>query len=177
MAGGIQKGRIAYDKDSKKLDHFLKKVSYELEPEMAKLGYRRDLKVSKRDLEVIGSSVACQPDGGLWYRDGILVAAFEGKKQNKEGNAIERWCKNRDICFTINKDVRYVTFGLGSGFMEGEYCYRFARSMLNFERRYRGYEYEKKFNRIYSSGLSWYIDENDFSEEQIREVMYKSLTE
>ena len=129
--GGIQKGTVATDTVAKKLDTQCKtlKESIIVPGLIVQRKIRQD--------QIPGGIGACDPDGGAWFKDGKLVAVFEGKKQGKKGNAIERWFKNnfvcRDITFSfscsitfyfvcraINPDVCYVTFCVGEGAGDGE---------------------------------------------------------
>jgi hypothetical protein len=112
--GGIKKGETAYDEISKAQDKFIKKASNELSIKYKQFSFKRKLDQS----EIPGGIGACEPDGGLFYINNKLVVVFEMKKQNNEGNAIERWFKNNYICRKINPDVSYVTFACGGGTVE-----------------------------------------------------------
>ena len=112
--GGIQKGTVATDTVAKKLDIQCKTLKETIEVE----GLTMQKKIRQDQIPTgIG---ACEPDGGAWFKDGKLVAVFEGKKQGKKGNAIERWFKNNFVCRAINPDVCYVTFCVGEGAGDGE---------------------------------------------------------
>ena len=115
MAGGIQLGMVATDKESAKMDFQCKsnveRVFSYFKDSYPKLSYSIKLQQN----QIPGGAGACAPDGALWFYDGILIAAFEGKKQQDRGNAIERWYKNNFICRLINPQVSYVTFACGDG--------------------------------------------------------------
>lgn len=119
MAGGIQPGTVATDKHAKKLDQQLKdsaqKIKFYFEGN-DRIVHQRKL----RQEQIPGGKGACEPDGGVWFIDGELVAVFEAKKQNVKGNAIERWFKNNTIVNKINPSSSYVTFAVGAGAQEDE---------------------------------------------------------
>ena len=111
--GGIQKGTVATDARARKLDNYCK----ELRESVFANFKSEDLTVQKKlnQDQIPGGIGACEPDGGAWFYKGILIAVFEGKKQQNRGNAIERWFKNNFICRSINPQVSYVTFATGEG--------------------------------------------------------------
>jgi hypothetical protein len=112
--GGIQKGTVATDTVAKKLDTQCKT----LKESIIVPGLIVQRKIWQD--QIPGGIGACDPDGGAWFKDGKLVAVFEGKKQGKKGNAIDRWFKNNFVCRAINPDVCYVTFCVGEGAGDGE---------------------------------------------------------
>ena len=81
MAGGIQPGMVAMDDHARKLDTSLKNISRSLVNEMRQLGYEYKSKLEQNQERLIG----CEPDGGLWFKDGKLIAVFEAKKQGAGG--------------------------------------------------------------------------------------------
>ena len=111
--GGIQKGTVATDARARKLDNYCK----ELRESVFANFKSEELTVQKKlnQNQIPGGIGACEPDGGAWFYKGILIAVFEGKKQQNRGNAIERWFKNNFICRSINPQVSYVTFATGEG--------------------------------------------------------------
>lgn len=115
MKGGIQKNTTAYDADSKELDKLCRKarnfVKIELALKYPKLKFYPKLKKE----QIPGNTGGCCPDGGVWFYDEKLILTFEGKKQQNNGNAVERWFKNNYICRKINPNVSYLTFASGSG--------------------------------------------------------------
>ena len=112
---GLQKGHNgAMDTAAKTIDSNLRIIRDDL---LKELSIDKRLSMKKR----IGNEFTktpCQPDGGAWYYDDVLIAVFEAKKQGDIGNAIERWYKNEYVCRKINKDVSYVTFCCGEGAYE-----------------------------------------------------------
>ena len=122
--GGIQKGTVATDARARKLDeqckHQKESVFAELKQKYPELTVQK--KLTKE--QIPGGIGACEPDGGAWFYNGVLIAVFEGKKQQDAGNAIERWFKNNFICRLINPNVSYVTFCTGEG------AYRFWDKLL-----------------------------------------------
>ena len=115
MNGGIQKNTTAYDLESKNLDKICKQARRCTEIDLS-IKYPKLKCFPKLKQEQIPGNVgACSPDGGLWFYDEKLILAFEGKKQQNKGNAIERWFKNNYICRKINPNISYLTFASGSG--------------------------------------------------------------
>ena len=113
--GGIQKGTCATDAAAKKLDEQCKTLKEKLALEFPNLTMQRKLTQD----QIPGGIGACEPDGGVWLKDGKVVAVFEAKKQGTGGNAIERWFKNQFICRALNPEVSYVTFCSGEGAARG----------------------------------------------------------
>lgn len=165
MAGGIQPGMVATDEHAKKLDKSLKDISKSLVREMSNLGFEYKTKMKRKDIILIGF----EPDGGLWFKGKKPIAVFEAKKQNRGGNAIERWSKNYHLAKYLNKEIVYVTFGVGGGFAEGEYCHRFAQTMMNTE------GCGKTFNTLYTKGQSWFVNVDGFEDSFIKDIMRKAI--
>jgi hypothetical protein len=170
MAGGIQPGMVAMDEHAKKLDKSLHNIALSLIDEMSKLGFTHKSKLPRTKLIQIG----CEPDGGLWFYDGKLVAVFEAKKQNGGGNAIERWQKNYGIVSSNNVDARYVTFGIGGGFAENQYCYRYAVTQLNIQ-KIPGYKTNNAMNVLHPKGQSWFTNPDGFDDQYIRDIMRAAI--
>lgn len=166
--GGIKNGTVATDEYAKFLDAAMKEVQGELAQELKNAGIECKKKLDKGFLVEQGILVGCEPDGGLWFKDGKLIAAFEGKKQGKGGNAIERWEKNYNLCKSINEDVKYVTFGVREGFEEDGYPYKYAKTMLNREK--------KDLNTLYDAGQSWFVNPKGYTKAEIKSIMKQALT-
>lgn len=112
MNGGLQKGHKGVsDRAAKTIDSNLKSIRDELFRELKSI---KGLDMKKR-VPKIDTKTPCEPDGGAWFYNGKLVAAFEAKKQQDSGNAIERWYKNERRCRKLNPDMSYVTFCRGTG--------------------------------------------------------------
>ena len=122
--GGIQKGTVATDARARKLDEQCKHLKYDVFSELKKIYPQLTMQKKLRKDQIPGGIGACEPDGAAWFFNDVLIAVFEGKKQQDAGNAIERWFKNNYICRKINPDVSYVTFCTGEG------AYRFWDKML-----------------------------------------------
>jgi len=152
--GGIQKGTVATDAVAKKLDIQCKTLKETIEVEG--LTVQRKL----RQDQIPGGIGGCEPDGGAWFKDGKLVAVFEGKKQGKGGNAIERWFKNNYICRAINPNVCYVTFCVGEGAGDGEVL----QKTLNIAHR-------DGINKFIPNRNSVFFSVDGFSDEFISGVM------
>lgn len=115
MAGGIQPGTVATDANARKLDEQCKNLKDEVFTILKTLYPELTLQRKLSKDQIPGGIGACEPDGGAWFYKGVLIAVFEGKKQQDAGNAIERWFKNNYICKMINPNVSYVTFCTGEG--------------------------------------------------------------
>jgi len=118
--GGIQTGTTAFDNESLELDKYVRKASIDLEKEFGGLERISRMNEENKMLLVGDDCFGFSPDGGAWFKNGNMVAVFEAKKQNKDGNAYERWWDNAVTAKYINKDVIYVTFCSGKGAAPGE---------------------------------------------------------
>lgn len=116
--GGIQKGTVAWDNESRLVDTYLK----ECRKEITIVGLESFSRLTKTmKIDLVGENCfGFAPDGGAWFKDGKLVAVFEAKKQGTHGNAYERWWDNAITAKYINADVTYVTFCVGAGAGPGE---------------------------------------------------------
>lgn len=113
--GGIQTGTVATDARARQLDEQCKHIKQNVFEQLQKVYPKLTLQKKLTKDQIPGGKGACEPDGGAWFYDGVLIAVFEGKKQQDRGNAIERWFKNNYICRKINPNVSYVTFCTGEG--------------------------------------------------------------
>ena len=174
--GGIQKGTMAWDKDSLALDNLVGTIAKELskDPDVIKAGYVYQYKL-KQDQMPCGVG-ACKPDGGVWFNDGKLVAAFEAKKQNDAGNAEERWYDNATLLREINPHINYVTFASGSaayfhgrGKRNGAFGKAFARRVWNKETD------EFEFNQYREGKDTIYLSVEGYTESEVRSIMRKAL--
>jgi len=163
MAGGIQPGTVATDKYAKKLDKQLKNTAQELKSYYAD----NDRVVHQKKLlkdQIPGGKGACEPDGGVWFVDGRLVAVFEAKKQNLRGNAIERWFKNNTIVRAINSNASYVTFASGSGAQEDEVIGKTLNVVhLN------------GFNKLIVGDNSTFLKPSGFTTKFIKDIMIETI--
>ena len=119
--GGIQPGTTAFDEQSKAMDDNAKlacEIAFQLQ--YPGLTFQKKLDQS----QIPGGIGSCAPDGGVWFYNGKLIAAFESKKQGSKGNAIERWFKNNFIIKAINPAATYVTFASGEGVVAGNPIHR-----------------------------------------------------
>lgn len=113
--GGIQTGTVATDARARKLDEQCKYTRNTVLPIISAIYPGVTMQKKLTSAQIPGGKGACVPDGGLWFYKSKLIAAFEGKKQQDRGNAIERWFKNNYICREINPFISYVTFCTGEG--------------------------------------------------------------
>ena len=159
--GGIQKGTCATDAEAKKLDEQCKTLKDRLAEEFPNLTLQRKL---TKD-QIPGNIGACEPDGGVWLRDGKVVAVFEAKKQGAGGNAIERWFKNNFICRMINPEVCYVTFCSGEGAKKDHVL----EKTLNIA-------HLDGFNKFVPNKNSCYLSPQGFSSDRIESIMREVLS-
>lgn len=163
--GGIQKGTIATDAAALRLDKQCKYIRDVLAAELSsEYGSRL---VLKKTLKGTSDRCGCSPDGGLWYYDGVLIAAFEGKKQGSGGNAIERWYKNQYICRTItNPKVSYTTFAIGSGATTST---PIGRTLV--------WAHEVGFNVSNTFGNSCYMKPEGFTDAEVYSIMRSTIVD
>jgi len=164
--GGIQKGTVATDARARKLDeqckHQKDSVFAELKQQYPKLTLQKKL----TKVQIPGGKGACEPDGGAWFYNGVLIAVFEGKKQQDAGNAIERWYKNMYLCRKINPEVSYVTFCRGEGA-----CKEGAIGKLLDVAHLLG------FNQYNAGDNSCWLSKDGFTEDFIEETMKSIILE
>ena len=163
--GGIQPGMVAADAAARKLDGQVKKISEAVGKKLASRGFLRVRKLSQEDIP--GGIGSCEPDGGIWYYNGVPIAAFEGKKQDLRGNAIERWFKNEYVLRKINPDISYVTFGTGNGA-------DLSRKNNVFERTLN-IAHPEGFDRVVLNGNSCFLSPDGFSPEFMESIMLEVL--
>lgn len=162
---GIQKGTCATDALARSLDDGCKtcvaSVLSELQERFGDdVTFEKKLKAS----EIPGGIGACQPDGGLWYYKGKLIAAFEAKKQGDGGNAIERWFKNNYICRLLAPNISYVTFAAGPG-----------ASRTGVIQKTLNVAHLEGVNKLNVGGNSLFLCVEGFTPEQIRDTMLETL--
>tara|TARA_B110000902_G_C13906696_1_gene436596 strand:+ start:43 stop:591 length:549 start_codon:yes stop_codon:yes gene_type:complete len=161
------KGSLANTKASKKLDSMMKKARAQLKEEFSgvfevrvKLYFNAWVKYFLLKPKKIG----CEPDGGLWYLKGILVAVFEGKHQGPRGNADERWWKNISVVnhiFKYYKNLKgiYYTFSTGLA-CKGKWLDNAELSSI-----------------IFPADVRWNLKQESFTYEEILEGMRNTLNE
>lgn len=162
--GGIQNGTVATDARARKLDNYCK----ELRESVFANFKSEDLTVQKKlnQTQIPGGIGACEPDGGAWFYKGILIAVFEGKKQQNRGNAIERWFKNNFICRSINPQVSYVTFATGGGAKaNGTIGKALNIAHLN------------GFNKYVPGGNSCFMNTDTIDKEEMNGIMHEVILE
>lgn len=162
---GIPKGVCATDKHARELDDGCKSCAQEVFASLTvKYGNSLTFKKKLDKSEIPGNVGACQPDGGLWYFENKLIAAFEAKKQGNGGNAIERWFKNNFICRMIAPKVSYVTFGIGPGACENGVIPKcLAVAHLN------------GLNELHPEANSLFLSKNGFTGDQIKAIMIQTI--
>jgi hypothetical protein len=160
--GGIQKGTVAADAEAIKLDNQCKDIRYKVLEKYKDYGIT--LKTQLKAEDIPNGGKGCNPDGGLFYLNEKLIAVFEGKKQGKGGNAIERWPCNKDKVRAINENVSYVTFCVGPG----------ASPNGVMENTLKLY-HPDGFNKFVPEKNSSYFSVDGFSDEFIEEKMCEVL--
>ena len=166
MAGGIQPGTVATDVNARKLDEQCKNLKDEVFIVLKTLYPELTLQRKLSKDQIPGGIGACEPDGGAWFYKGVLIAVFEGKKQQDAGNAIERWFKNNYICKMINPNVSYVTFCTG----EGAYDTGVIGKALNIA-------HLNGFNEYYPGMNSAFMSIDPFTREFINATMIEVIGE
>ena len=166
MAGGIQPGTVATDAKARKLDNQCKKVKDAVFAKLSEMYPELTLQRKLSKDQIPGGVGACEPDGGAWFYKGVLIAVFEGKKQQDAGNAIERWFKNNYICKMINPNVSYVTFCIG----EGAHDTGVIGKALNIA-------HLNGFNEYFAGMNSAFMSIDGFTHESISDTMIEVLTE
>ena len=162
--GGIQNGTVATDARARKMDNYCK----ELRESVFANFKSEDLTVQKKlnQTQIPGGIGACEPDGGAWFYKGILIAVFEGKKQQNRGNAIERWFKNNFICRSINPQVSYVTFATG----EGAKANGTIGKALNIA-------HLNGFNKYVPGGNSCFMNTDTIDKDEMNGIMHEVILE
>ena len=166
MAGGIQPGTVATDANARKLDEQCKNLKDEVYLVLKTLYPELTLQRKLSKDQIPGGIGACEPDGGAWFYKGVLIAVFEGKKQQDAGNAIERWFKNNYICKMINPNVSYVTFCTG----EGAYDTGVIGKALNIA-------HLNGFNEYFAGMNSAFMSIEPFTREFINATMIEVISE
>lgn len=166
MPRGIQPGHVATDAEARKLDTQCKDaVTRVLEKLKPIHGDRLTVQKKLRQNQIPGGIGACAPDGSIWFYDGRLIAAFEAKKQQNNGNAIERWYKNNYICRTISPTMNYVTFACGDGAVVGGVIHK-ALAIAHLD----------GFGKHVKGKNSCFMNPNGFTEDEIMDAMISSIT-
>ena len=166
FCGGIQNGTVATDARARKLDDQCKDLKDEVYVELKKIYPELVLQKKLTKAQIPGGIGACEPDGGAWFYNGVLIAVFEGKKQQDRGNAIERWFKNNYICRKINPEVSYVTFCTG----EGAYAGGQIGKALNIAHLFG-------FNQYNPGENSAFLNTDCFIKQEINTIMIQVISE
>ena len=163
---GIQKGTVATDARARKLDEQCKHLMQDVYSVLKKIYPKLTVQKKLTKAQIPGGIGACEPDGGAWFYNGVLIAVFEGKKQQDKGNAIERWFKNNFICRKINPEVSYVTFCTG----EGAYAGGQIGKALNIAHLFG-------FNQYNPGENSAFLNTDCFTKEFINAIMIEVICE
>lgn len=166
MPPGIQLGQVATDAKAEKLDTQCKVATTKvLDVLKSKYGYDITMQKKLRQDQIPGGIGACAPDGNLWFYKGKLIAAFEAKKQQNLGNAIERWYKNNFICRAINPEMSYVTFTCGEGAVIGGVIHK-ALAVAHLD----------GFDKHVPKKNTCFMKTDGFTDEEVAAVMLETIT-
>jgi len=167
MPRGIQIGQVATDEHAAKLDNQCKDISSKvLFTLKAKCGNDILIQRKFKQEQIPGGIGACAPDGSLWFYKGKMIAAFEAKKQQNAGNAIERWYKNNFICRLVNPNVSYVTFACGEGAVVGGVMHK-ALAVAHL----------KGFDAYVPGENSCFMKPAGFSDDEVKSIMLEVIEE
>ena len=164
--GGIQTGTVATDARARMMDNHCKELREEISETLTPIFEGLEVQKKLEQNQIPGGVGACEPDGGAWFYNGILIAVFEGKKQQNRGNAIERWFKNNFICRSINPQVSYVTFATGGGAKaNGTIGKALNIAHLN------------GFNKYVPGGNSCFMNEDTIDKDEMNSIMHEVILE
>ena len=159
--GGIKAGTTAFDAESKHLDDSCKIARDTLAEAFEGVTMMKQLPREDK-IDLIGTTgIGFAPDGGYWMKDGKMIAAFEAKKQQNHGNAIERFYKNATIAKTANPDIIYVSFFTGQGAAEGGILHN--HSIMA--------------SKLFGPNFRFYCKPEGFSYEEIESIMTATINE
>jgi hypothetical protein len=164
--GGIQDGTVATDPRARKLDDQCKHLKNDVYKKLKEIYPDLVLQKKLTKEQIPGGKGGCEPDGGAWFYRDVLIACFEGKKQQDRGNAIERWFKNNYICRKINPNMSYVTFCTG----EGAYDDGQIGKALNVAHLLGLNKYNPGDNSVF-------LNTDCFTKEQISAIMIEVISE
>jgi hypothetical protein len=170
--GGIPQGVSTFDIPTKKLDELTKLVAAHLatDPDILAAGLNYTKHFSQLELGGEGAKQWAAPDGGLWRdKNDRILFMIEAKKQDKMGNAFERWYANREY-FNYNKGVRSLTLLAGEGCKPNTTMHRECTGVLLREGKPA-----TSFNVTHLSGASFYTFENGLSYRGVLYVMKEWL--
>jgi len=176
FCGGIQNGTVATDARARKLDDQCKHLKDEVYTELKKIYPKLILQKKLTQEQIPGGIGACEPDGGAWFYDNVLIVVVEGKKQQDRGNAIERWFKNNFVCRLISPQVSYVTFCTGEG------AYRFWDKLLGrltYGALVKGLNVAHLlgFNQYNPGDNSAFLNADGFTKQEMQDIMVEAITE
>ena len=158
-------GKVASTYQSKKLDNMVKSVRDEMKHYFNEFIMQK--KLSKNDFakyfDYVPLTKGCEPDGGIWFFDGLPVLVIEAKHEGKDGNAHQRWWENVNLISHINPKCIYYTLATGTG------CRQKWVDMQHMT--------YNVFNKKNTLDTRWALKENGFTKEDVREIFITSLNE
>ena len=158
-------GKVATSVSSKALDEMVKSISKELKSDFNGILYQK--KLTKNDFakhfDYVPKTKGCEPDGGIWFYNGLPVLVIEAKHEDKKGNAHQRWWENANLISHMNPKCIYHTLATGTG------CREKWVDMENIT-----YQTLNKRNLL---DTRWTLKENGFTYEEVKEIFMSSLNE
>lgn len=177
--GGIQDGTVATDPRARKLDDQCKHTK-DSTFELLKVLYPKlTLQKKLTQKQIPGGIGGCQPDGGAWFYDGVLILAVEGKKQQNRGNAIERWFKNNFICRLINQQVSYITFCTGEGAFMNWVEKEDSDELMTYGQIVKALNvaHLDGFNKYNPGKNSAFLNIDGFTKQEMQDILIEAITE
>lgn len=174
-ARGIQKGTMAWDEHSLALNSQVSRIAKKLkdDPQIKKAGITYKPKLPSN---LVAGMAGCAPDGGIWFKNGELIAAFEAKKQGNRGNAIERWWKNAALLRELNQSLSYVTFAVGEGATSsGPIGKTLARGVRSLKQSNGRLKLTVEFDKMRIGKNSVFMKPSGFTDNEIESIMKKVL--
>ena len=158
-------GKVATTVKSKKLDTMVKTFRDNLKHEFN--GFTVQNKLTENNFaDFLGYKPldkGCEPDGGIWFYNGLPVLVIEAKHEDKKGNAHQRWWENANLISHMNPKCIYHTLATGTG------CREKWVDMENIT-----YQTLNKRNLL---DTRWTLKENGFTYEEVKEIFMSSLNE
>jgi hypothetical protein len=177
--GGIQDGTVATDPRARKLDDQCKHTKDSAFALLKVLYPKLTLQKKLTQEQIPGGIGGCQPDGGAWFYDGVLILAVEGKKQQNRGNAIERWFKNNFICRLINPQVSYITFCTGEGAFMNWVEKEGSDELMTYGQIVKALNvaHLDGFDKYNPGKNSAFLNSNGFTKQEMQDILIEAITE
>ena len=156
-------GKVATTVKSKQLDSLVKSVRDLLAHDFSDLTMIK--KISKNDFakyfNYVPKTKGCEPDGGIWWKNGLPVVVIEAKHEDERGNAHQRWWENAILISHINPKCIYYTLATGTGCREKWVDMQQITYQI--------------FNKANLLDTRWTLKENGFTQEEVMDIFISSL--